>query len=492
MQLCYLSVIQGSDSAGGSFGYGKAGLIQASGPSIVFAYTAIDPRRLTNGNETSRMLLGVSYWDQYTSEDGIDFAGWATIGLDKSGPTNEIASNEIADQLAQSLGIEVRDPNNPKEIGTTFLILSPNINAESVKNAAEIWWWEPLINQKKQFSINITDEKGVHLNPDPATNEGLSAFLKAYDSVNGDDPQILTKSLGKFKRANKDNHLKTDIETGELHLIVDTEPGGWSFPEKELENEASLIALMRKPGMVVKYDERNTGKPYARGCFISFAGVANDLLRQTEPQLHQKWERKPSPDIDDGATGFAKFLHEKLGKELRQFRSQFIERRVTTTRIRHKLFDQLCGGNPDGDRARTRKKKAVTPKEVREISIQTIHTSPKVVSETDRTILGIGKFHFEPMPKVMALAPFEIEITLGYFFIDDKGLYDRKDPVPVNIDKVPSGFTKTQRDGKTVLRGILSSDGIDIAIKTDPHSANFTGKFIPTAEMLFEEERNGQ
>ena len=92
----------------------------------------------------------------------------------------------------------------------------------------------------------------------------------------------------------------------------------------------------------------------------------------------------------------------------------------------------------------------------------------------------------------MELAPFEIEITLGYFFIDDKGLYDRKDPVQVNIDKVPSGFTKTQRDGKTVLRGILSSEGIDIAIKTDPHSANFTGKFIPTAEMLFEEERNGQ
>ncbi len=483
---------QGSDSAGGSFGYGKAGLIQASGPSIVFAYTAVDPRRLTDDDETSRMLLGVAYWDQYKSEEGIDFAGWATIGLDKSGATNEVASNEVADQLAQSLGIEVRDPKNPKEIGTTFLILSPNINAESVKNAAEIWWWEPLINSKKQFSINISDEKGLHLNPDPETNEGLSAFLKAYKNVNEDDPQILTKSLGKFLKTSKDNHLGTSIEMGELHLIVDTEPGGWSFPEKELEGEASLIALMRKPGMVVEYDERSTGKPYVRGCFISSAGVANDLLRQTEPQLHQKWERRPSPDIDKSATGFAKFLHTKFGRELSTFRSQFIQRRVTTTRIRHKLFDQLCGGNPDEDRARTRKKKPVTPREVREISIQTIHTSPKVVSETDRTISGIGKFHFEPMPKVMELAPFEIEITLGYFFIDDKGLYDRKDPVPVNIDKVPYGFTKTQRDGKAVLRGILSSEGMDIAIKTDPHSANFTGKFIPTAEMLFEEERKGQ
>ena len=106
------------------------------------------------------------------------------------------------------------------------------------------------------------------------------------------------------------------------------------------------------------------GNHMLRDVFISFAEVANDLLRQTEPQLHQKWERKPSPDIDDGATGFAKFLHEKVGKELRQFRSQFIERRVTTTRIRHKLLINYAGKQTGI--VPNKEEKAVTPKEVRD------------------------------------------------------------------------------------------------------------------------------
>ena len=51
---------------------------------------------------------------------------------------------------------------------------------------------------------------------------------------------------------------------------------------------------MRKPEWWLN-TMREIRKPYARGCFISFAGVANDLLRQTEPQLHQKWKGNPAP-----------------------------------------------------------------------------------------------------------------------------------------------------------------------------------------------------
>ena len=475
---------QGSDDAGGSFGYGKAGLIQASGPSIVYAYTAVDPTRLDKGDKTSRMFLGVAYWDQYQNTDGTDFSGWSTLGLIETNRGKAIATNDEADRLAASLGIETRDPNISDEIGTTFLILEPNVNAESLKEAVETWWWEPLINKKKEFSVKITDAKGKHCDPAPTSNRKLSAFIEAFLTDHDDNPQVLSKNLGSFDKSLKQNHIGATIAIGKLKLAVDTEPGGWSFPEKEGESDESLIALMRKTGMVVEYSRRNTSPPYARGCFIASEGVANDLLRQTEPQLHQHWAKDKTPDIPLKATDFSNYIHKRVGDELRAFRNNFIKRRVATTRIRHKLFDQLCGGNPDGEKARKRKKPPTSPKEVREVSIQTINCSPVKVNQGAKTIAGLGKFHFAPMPKVAADAPFEIEITVGYYFVDDTGNYDRKDPHELNIEDIPTGFTKTQRDGKVILRGKLKSQGVNVTLKSNPHSVDFTGKFVPTAAKL--------
>ena len=88
------------------------------------------------------------------------------------------------------------------------------------------------------------------------------------------------------------------------------------------------------------------------------------------------------------------------------------------------------------------------------------------------------------MPKVAADAPFEIEITVGYYFEYDTGNYDRKDPHELNIEDIPTGFTKTQRDGKVILRGKLKSQGVNVTLKSNPHSVDFTGKFVPTAAKL--------
>ena len=100
-----------------------------------------------------------------------------------------------------------------------------------------------------------------------------------------------------------------------------------------------------------------------RGCFIASEGVANDLLRQTEPQLHQHWAKDKTPDIPLKATDFSNYIHKRVGDELRAFRNNFIKRRVLQLSIRHKLFDQLWG-NPDGEKAE--KENRNQSKEVRE------------------------------------------------------------------------------------------------------------------------------
>ena len=72
MFLALISVgytVKGSGS-GGSYGYGKAGLIAGSSTRTVYAYSCFAPQEddVVDGKPVTRRFLGMSYWGQHSVE----------------------------------------------------------------------------------------------------------------------------------------------------------------------------------------------------------------------------------------------------------------------------------------------------------------------------------------------------------------------------------------------------------------------------------------
>ena len=102
------------EGSGGSYGYGKAGLIAGSAIRTVVAYTCFRERPDDPG--VTRRLLGMTYWGQH--EMGTDsFTGFARFGFYSDGWVRPFENDE-ADMVAKSLGIKLRDPGDLDDLGT--------------------------------------------------------------------------------------------------------------------------------------------------------------------------------------------------------------------------------------------------------------------------------------------------------------------------------------------------------------------------------------
>ena len=127
MFLALISVgytVKGSGS-GGSYGYGKAGLIAGSSTRTVYAYSCFAPQEddVVDGKPVTRRFLGMSYWGQHSNGSG-SFTGFARFGDDEGEGVIPLV-NEAADEMAERLGITNRDPANSSDFGTTFLLVDP-------------------------------------------------------------------------------------------------------------------------------------------------------------------------------------------------------------------------------------------------------------------------------------------------------------------------------------------------------------------------------
>ena len=81
LALCSIGITSEKTGRGGSYGYGKAGLIRGSAIRSVIAYTCFEERPDDPG--VSRRLLGMTYWDRHRLSD-ISYTGSARMG-DTSG-----------------------------------------------------------------------------------------------------------------------------------------------------------------------------------------------------------------------------------------------------------------------------------------------------------------------------------------------------------------------------------------------------------------------
>jgi len=472
--------------AGGAFGFGKAGLIQASAPRVIFAYSAF--QEVADDPGITRRFMGVTYWKNYRR--GLtSLTGWARFGeqtsLEIKGQ-NDVTTitsaapftNEVADRFASQLGLEVRSPVDDLGTGTSFLLVDPTITAIDLKKAIERYWWPAMLNALEPLNVKICDYDGSDVSPSiPHDDEHLAPFIRAYQLASSKSPSQsdseLTTELGNFRGSDG-----VQYELGSLAMIAD--PSGWSFPDKVSGNEAvdhrTMIALMRGPRMVVNYHTfRKLGAPHIRGVFIA-DGQVDNLLRQTENSTHTVWDStmkipgSPAPSI-------AKAVHEELRTAVTEFQKKFAPPAPKPDDLTLPVLDELSR-LMRGRRIRPPKP---DPRQVLISITETAHAEAHgdALKCKARVKFRIADWVWTEITE----SEVQLQVLLAVAYVEDGGLGGK-----LSITVTSSGRKFAHlgvSSGKEVFQGMLKqAEEVEFTIVSEKYSPDWTVRFTPAAEII--------
>jgi hypothetical protein len=337
MYLALVSVgfTEKASGSGGSFGYGKAGLIAGSGIRTVIAYTCFRERNDDPG--VTRRLLGMTYWGGHHIGES-HFSGFARFGktVERDGRTSEDPfEDEEADDIAHALGLALRDPSNEEDIGTTFLLLDPVVDPAELSAAVCRYWWPALEFERFEVNISRKDRRGDVTEewvPRPRKDEVLKSFIRAYELAtvpqDNRNKEEYSKDLGNLDLDNErlglgSLGLKADLDGWSYKVEV---PGSTGVDHVEDESEyqvtqENLVALVRGPRMIVQYLKvGRANPPFVRGVFVASEAV-DDLLKQTEPMAHHRWETDQTVrSVDPRAPKVAAEIIKRIKSRVLQFR----------------------------------------------------------------------------------------------------------------------------------------------------------------------------
>lgn len=444
--------------AGGSFGYGKAGLIGASAVRTVIAYTCFRERADDPG--VTRRLLGATYWGQHNLQDSW-CTGFATLGGRGAGAAPLF--NEEADDMARILGLDPRDPSCVSDLGTTMLVVEPTVGPQDLLQAVERSWWPALEDPGQRFNVVIRSQDGSRLVPRPKKDEVLAPFISAYE---------LATIPGGRQESRKRVELRGEgyAQLGVLGMVSDTE--GWSYPETdptssdEAVDHRSLVALMRDPRMVVEYLDSGRTQPYIRGVFVADPEV-NDALRKTEPKAHDSWQQGETAD-KKVAAGVISRVKRHVGIFCRELRPPSPPPESIDLPFFDRLMRKLMssrGRQPVGPAA-----------EYRDLAISLRHhaepTADGRIELHGAATVGFSE-HFEGDRAL-------VEVAIGYRYLEEDRLGES---VELAVE-APAGFAAVT-DAINCFSGELVR-GTDARFEffSNPYAADWTGKLIVNADIL--------
>ena len=392
----------------------------------LFTVGTIEPlgfRERDDDPGVTRRLLGMVYWGQHHFGDG-SYTGFARFGRTR-GPDSIVPfENEEADEIADGLGIPIRDSRSPGQLGTTFLLVDPVVRPPDLVKAIERSWW-PALESGRDFHAVVETVEGHESCPRPRKDDVLATFLDACevgtappDNRRPDRKQVVFRSMERF------------ATPGVLGLVAD--PAGWSYPEQtepsgnEVIEHRSLVALVRKPRMVVEYYEAGRAAPFVRGVFVADDSV-DEALRATEPKGHDAWQTvaSKSDDIAPADTRCAKQIIARIKTAVAGFRQQLKPER-------HRHDDYVL---PAFDRA-MRKLLAgpARPRPVPEPRPVSIHPDWKLTRVAADSLKVSGSVSFSLTDHVPD-GEAEVAVSIRYVFLED----DRAgDDAAISVDP-PAG-----------------------------------------------------
>ena len=490
--------------SGGTKGYGKTALARNSGTRTVICYSAfnpsiapIHPDATHEDGEVTRRIFGMGYWKKHEYRKGSELKsnnGWHRFGYDKT--TQQPATDAEADTIANALGVPVRDGQKAQDIGSTFVIIDPIIDANSLVDAVRRWWWPALIDRREDFDVTVTDFDGRELKPNPSGDPELEEFIRAYRL--GEDLNPKTEHRAFFQQVTVEypDEGSQRVDPGVLHLVADPSVNGWTNPydssidlnsdEGISASHASIVALIRKTKMVVRYENVNPAKPYVRGVFLSDPSKANQLLSVTEDALHSDWELKADEDrkASEHCFNFAKSIKSRIRSNTNQFREKFRQAGVSSNEVILNEFDRIM--NPlRGKKKTTVITDPVDPKGPRGFDI----TFPEGRPEPEEFIKGANDGLIK-MPGTFKIAldndqsreSGEVEIEVRFQFERDGKSSSTADYLgsisDLNSIGDPIEWVESS-NGSYTGKGTLTKSGVTITAESAAYEDIFTGGWKP-------------
>lgn len=363
--MCSLGITPSTSGRGGSYGYGKAGLIRGSAIRTVVAYTCFPEHPDDPG--VTRRLLGMTYWGSHQLQ-GNSFNGtrWFSDRTDEG--KGVPYANQHADEVARKIGISLRSASEPSQLGTTLLVIEPTVDADGLLSATERFWWPALCDDELAFEVSVTDETadGRERHPRPKQNSDLKAFLDTFSNA-------LTPPDSRRDRYREHRLGAIDGVKHPGTVALASDPDDWSFPtvgagrgtsavgeaesvgdtgdagtdsiddsaNPEAEHR-SLVALVRGPRMVVEYFEAARAAPHIRGTFVASAD-SDDMLRDTEPKAHDAWHTDTgSGDVPPDSAVLAKTLLRRITSHVNRFRKDIKPKPKPNRDLKLPVWDELA------------------------------------------------------------------------------------------------------------------------------------------------------
>jgi len=346
------------------------------------------------------------------------------------------------------------------------------LDAEEVCRAIERNWWPAIENDA--FDATVITAGGDELIPRPRRHPDLLPFVRGYETATvRQDSRTGHEFFRSFHRHRDDAGVERKL--GAIGLAAET--SGWSYPGQEdppVEHR-SLVALVRGPKMVVEYLDAGSNVPFVRGTFVAHEDV-DDLLRQTEPPLHDTWDTNDADDdIHPTAVDIARAVETRVKTAVRDFRNQIRPPVPERRDLQLDLLEDLMGAVFDGRGSRPEPPPSAPPADI------SIHVEDQrlFVSEIDPTkIRNVGTVSFalldDDAPETAAVA-----VLIRYKFVEDGAAGS---PCAVQID-APAGY-REDPDIEGRFIGTLGRDRVRFGFTTAEYDGDWSGQLSIEAETL--------
>lgn len=473
MALYYVGVSTKPADDGGQYGFGKSALERAGRTHSVIAHSAFEEQADDPG-VTSR-LIGFTWWSN-TQEGKAMYEGRGRFSDPSANSQGDVPvpfANGVADEIAQILGFPKRDASKLDELGTSFLVIDPSIEPAALVRQLEMWWWPAL--EEHKLDVQVISPDGEVLTPKPAANPFVAQFLKPYRIATGLDTPGDANLERLASRLWRDRSGRGGADLGRLGLTV-VEDG--VAEGVDMENSSSpLVAFMRGPRMVIRYEKYQRKHVPIRGVFVASDRI-NGLLKETEPSSHDMWSTNPSSDIPEEATLTAKDVQEKIRRSVNEFARDTTPPPPKTNKALgefSKLMSGIVGTKRGGGPNPPRGGEPIS------IKYPAGRPAPVVVNEDEVTLTTIIAV------KVAADAPGSAcssRISCSMFVLEDEA----KSKTQVKVSIRPIGTDHgLEKQGDGSWTGAITKDrDVRFKVSSEPYPNIWTVALQPTVERLTE------
>lgn len=304
--MYYIGASSKGADQGGSYGFGKSALQRASRTKSLVAYSMFEAH---DDDPVRERLIGFTWWQDHQSGATL-YSGRGIFGDQRSAGPNQRHvpmpfEDQYAHEVASALGFKPRNPDLLEDTGTSFLIPDPSVDPADLLYEIEKWWWPAL--EEHKLDVEVVLPSGEIRKPKQSSNPFVAQFLPAFRIATGlDEPRDPNRERLASKSWRDRGSGGSGL--GQLGLtIADVDPD----TDADDADRSSLVALMRGPRMVVKYEQYGSRRIPLRGAFVA-SDDANPLLRETEPSTHDRWTDNDSADVPKQATDAAKAVLSRI------------------------------------------------------------------------------------------------------------------------------------------------------------------------------------